>query len=503
VIRGRDYLKMCLHKIGLRKKRAIFAITSISLGVIVVVTANSLMAGIRKAALSTLWTQDIDENVVRMYTGHNPYEYDMEFDPYAVRAHKLRPRFLKDGDFAEINSWKEVLTAAPPIDVEPVAIPELAQHPDPVTTLNGIPDALMEHYAELDASLVPCEPIPVLLGDHRLRFRPDPETGEMTVQQFDRAEWLGRIIQLRVGDNLAYVSPFEYDYGENRYRLMRDEEYERQRENVWRGAHRESDPVIRNTIMTLDARVVGIRSGDDVYIPLEVAKALTQWILSRNRLAAFAGEDPDAKGDYDSEGNRSMREGEYAQGLTVVRKVRDVEEVAGRVDKMGFKAVTRQRAFEAQAEAVENGMRIARRVVAIFALLILSVACALLASTISKIVADSRPDIGLFRALGATRTEIRRLFLGEAALLGLFGTVLGVILGWLLAWGISVWVIAYAHREADGPSDEMLIPDTIFAVDILPCIALLLGAALVAIIAGAYPAFRASSIDPVLALKRE
>lgn len=503
MIRGRDYLKMCLQKIGLRKKRAAFAIVSISLGVIIVVTANSLMAGIRKAAVSTLWTQDIDENVVLIYTGHNPYKYDFEFDPYAARARSARPRFLKDSDFREMESWKEVLTAAPPIDVEPVAIPELARHPNPVTSLNGIPDQLMRLYADLDTTVDAGEPIPILLGENRLRYRPNEDTGVMEVQEFDRAEWIGRILSLRVGDNLAYVSPFDYDYAKDRYELLSDEEYQKQRDNVWLGAQRESDPVIQNTIMTLEARVVGVRSGDGVYIPLDVANELARWVAARNRLASFVDAESGPEQAYDTEGNRIMRKGEYAQGLAVVPKARDVETVAVRVDGMGLTAVTRQRAFEEQAEAVENGMRIARRVVLIFALLILGVACALLASTTSKIVSDSRPDIGLFRALGATRVEIRRLFLGESALLGVFGTIAGVILGWILAWGISYWVIAYAHRDADGPSDEMLIPDSIFAVDALFCIALLLGSVLVAIFAGAYPAFRASRIDPVQALKRE
>jgi len=49
-------------------------------------------------------------------------------------------------------------------------------------------------------------------------------------------------------------------------------------------------------------------------------------------------------------------------------------------------------------------------------------------------VSDSRVDIGLFRALGATKREIRRLFLGEAMLQGVLGTVVGMLLGWRWRW---------------------------------------------------------------------
>jgi putative ABC transport system permease protein len=48
-------------------------------------------------------------------------------------------------------------------------------------------------------------------------------------------------------------------------------------------------------------------------------------------------------------------------------------------------------------------------------------------------VAERRHDIGIMRSLGATRDQVRRLFLGEAAILGLIGTALGIPLGLALA----------------------------------------------------------------------
>src|SRR6267154_83968 len=60
MIRRRDYLRLTTQKLGLRKKRAAFAIISVALGVVVVVTANSLMEGIRDVAVKTIWTEEID-----------------------------------------------------------------------------------------------------------------------------------------------------------------------------------------------------------------------------------------------------------------------------------------------------------------------------------------------------------------------------------------------------------------------------------------------------------
>jgi putative ABC transport system permease protein len=55
--------------------------------------------------------------------------------------------------------------------------------------------------------------------------------------------------------------------------------------------------------------------------------------------------------------------------------------------------------------------------------------------TISVGVAERRRDIGMLRALGATRAQVRRVFAGEAVVLGLVGAALGVGLALLLAAG--------------------------------------------------------------------
>jgi putative ABC transport system permease protein len=55
-------------------------------------------------------------------------------------------------------------------------------------------------------------------------------------------------------------------------------------------------------------------------------------------------------------------------------------------------------------------------------------------NTLSVSVAERRHDIGVLRAMGATRLQVASLFTGEALALGLIGSVLGVPLGWLMAW---------------------------------------------------------------------
>ncbi len=57
----------------------------------------------------------------------------------------------------------------------------------------------------------------------------------------------------------------------------------------------------------------------------------------------------------------------------------------------------------------------------------------LIYNSVSASVVRRRPEIAILRACGATRTEVRLLFLGEAAYEALLGSALGVVLGPVLA----------------------------------------------------------------------
>jgi putative ABC transport system permease protein len=107
--------------------------------------------------------------------------------------------------------------------------------------------------------------------------------------------------------------------------------------------------------------------------------------------------------------------------------------------------------------------------------------------TIMTIAVNERiGEIGLLRALGASRRQILALFLGEAVILSAAGGVAGLVLGGGLAWLIT-WLIPAlpAHPAWDYT------------------LAALLTAAAIGLAAGAAPALRAARLDPVAALRNE
>lgn len=115
-------------------------------------------------------------------------------------------------------------------------------------------------------------------------------------------------------------------------------------------------------------------------------------------------------------------------------------------------------------------------------------------NTISATVTRRRREIGILRSLGATRGEVRVLFLGEACLFGIGGIALGGAAGVALAQGLSGAVAQTITSLYVLTSIESALPT---AAQCITAAALGTGA----VLAGAWlPASEAAQIEPVRAL---
>jgi putative ABC transport system permease protein len=100
-------------------------------------------------------------------------------------------------------------------------------------------------------------------------------------------------------------------------------------------------------------------------------------------------------------------------------------------------------------------------------------------------VTERTREIGVRKALGATRREIMFQFLVEAATLTLIGCLIGMAFGGLIAWAIRSWTP---------------VPATI---PLLSVVAAVISSILTGVLFGIYPASKASRLDPVEALRYE
>jgi putative ABC transport system permease protein len=110
-------------------------------------------------------------------------------------------------------------------------------------------------------------------------------------------------------------------------------------------------------------------------------------------------------------------------------------------------------------------------------------------NTMAMAVAERTREIGIKRAIGASRWRIRREIVVESAFVGLIGGLLGLAIG---------AVITYAGNEAGRSSATVLFDLTLGTAASSVAFATVLGA-----LAGLVPAWHASGLDPVTALRYE
>jgi putative ABC transport system permease protein len=101
-------------------------------------------------------------------------------------------------------------------------------------------------------------------------------------------------------------------------------------------------------------------------------------------------------------------------------------------------------------------------------------------------VKERTREIGIRRAVGATKNDIIRQFLIESIVIGLFGGIIGVALGVGIIFGVVVWT---------GKENLLLDLNSIY---ISTSVCMIIG-----IIFGLFPAIKASRLDPMVALTVE
>lgn len=105
-------------------------------------------------------------------------------------------------------------------------------------------------------------------------------------------------------------------------------------------------------------------------------------------------------------------------------------------------------------------------------------------------------EIGIRRALGASRRDITAQFLAESSALCVTGGLLGVLIGYLLAWGLAMFASGSGILGELGASGQ-IIPSFSIAT-VLLAFAVSVG---IGVIFGFYPARRAAKLNPVECLR--
>ena len=152
-----------------------------------------------------------------------------------------------------------------------------------------------------------------------------------------------------------------------------------------------------------------------------------------------------------------------------------------------------------------RALRTEKTVMFIILLMVVAVAALNIVSTLMMSVNDKESDIAILRALGITPRSIMAIFMIQGAIIGLFGTLIGVAAG--VPTALNVFEIVSWFEQIFNtdflPSDVYYISDVVADVKADEVITYAVSAFLITIAATIYPAYRASKILPAEALRYE
>ncbi len=175
-----------------------------------------------------------------------------------------------------------------------------------------------------------------------------------------------------------------------------------------------------------------------------------------------------------------------------VKSPNSVESVQDAIRKMGFNTFS-------ILDATRNLRRffaVLDLFLGIFGSLALAVAALGIVNTLVMAILERRREIGIMKAIGASDGDVKKLFLAEAAVMGLLGGMLGVALGWVIGRLINAGTNFYLRRQ-NLPSENL------WAVPWWLVGGAIAFAIVISMISGLYPAARAAKLDPVQALRYE
>ena len=129
--------------------------------------------------------------------------------------------------------------------------------------------------------------------------------------------------------------------------------------------------------------------------------------------------------------------------------------------------------------------------------LIIFVAALNLVSSLSMLILEKRPSVGVLRTLGATEKNILSLFMQLGLFIGITGTILGNVFGLGLSWAANRWQLIPL------PAEMYFISYLPFSLDVSDVVGVNIVAIFLSVIATWYPARVASRLDPIAAIKEE
>ena len=254
----------------------------------------------------------------------------------------------------------------------------------------------------------------------------------------------------------------------------------------------QSDESDNGDAKTITVAVIGVYSSEDlgmagsrVLLPDREGRQVLSLAGTSSRTRSFRGR---------MSFGGTLPEGQY-RGLTVkVGDLGQLTSVREQIDELGYGTITADD-LVGIVDVVFVPIEVALGLIGCVGLI---VAFFGIANTMVMSVLERTREIGILKALGARNRDVRRLFICEAAAIGLVGGILGVFASWGL--GEILDMIAAGIMARTGDMDRNIDLFQITGALVLGSLAVAL---ITAVVAGLWPAWRAASMEPVASLRYE
>ena len=175
-----------------------------------------------------------------------------------------------------------------------------------------------------------------------------------------------------------------------------------------------------------------------------------------------------------------------------VRNLNQVSTVAQKIDNLrdNNKRVFGTITVGSMLKRINRYVKLASDILAGVAAISLLVSALMIIVTMYMSVSERTKEIGILRALGERKVDIRRFFTSESILIGLFAAVLALVITLLVTWGINSAFYGLIKYNII----QLTVDNVIFAF---------VAALIISFLAALLPARRAAKLNPIEALAAE
>jgi len=182
----------------------------------------------------------------------------------------------------------------------------------------------------------------------------------------------------------------------------------------------------------------------------------------------------------------------YSSVSVKLSSAKYVEPVKKKIQDWGFKTF----ALIDQLEEMKTAFIYMDMFLFAVGMIAITVASLGIINTMVMSILERYKEIGIMKAVGASDTDVKKIFFFESGVIGFLGGVLGLILGRIVSMIINLIINSIASREGVPYINYFSFPWWL-------CLGAIAFSILISLVAGVYPTMRAARVDPVVALRHD